>query len=319
MVNISAASRREEEVVGPTKTPSSRSSSSSSMSRRSLLLPPVATLFVWDFDWTIVNCNSDEYVPSHFMGTEMTESTLRAMMKVRGHTKWHECVSDLVNLCISEYGATMDDVHDAASDMPYLADVRGAMEDVHDDDTCGQAIISDGNDVFIGAFLSKNGMDSYFAHGVMTNMGRWDHDDRCDDASDDDRAIIGGERGGGGGGGGGRGGERGDATYDTRTGRRVFRVMHQSSVYGGHTNGHCPPNLCKTQVLLDILDRTATTTVGGGRPRIVYVGDGSNDACPALHVLNERDVLLARNGRRISDPNAKRGIQHDEEDGNDAL
>ena len=94
--------------------------------------------------------------------------------------------------------------------------------------------------------------------------------------------------------------------------------MHQSSVYGGHTNGHCPPNLCKTQVLLDILDRTATTTVGGGRPRIVYVGDGSNDACPALHVLNERDVLLARNGRRISDPNAKRGIQHDEEDGNDA-
>lgn len=25
-------------------------------------LPAAQTLFVWDFDWTIVNCNSDEYV-----------------------------------------------------------------------------------------------------------------------------------------------------------------------------------------------------------------------------------------------------------------
>ena len=48
------------------------------------------------------------------------------------------------------------------------------------------------------------------------------------------------------------------------------------------------------------------------RTRIVYVGDGSNDACPALHVLDEGDVLLARDGRKISSPNSKSGPQTDE-------
>ncbi len=51
----------------------------------------------------------------------------------------------------------------------------------------------------------------------------------------------------------------------------------------------------------------------------MYVGDGSNDACPALNVLDERDVLLARSGRRTRYPNSRSGGRPDEyEDGEDA-
>ena len=50
-----------------------------------------------------------------------------------------------------------------------------------------------------------------------------------------------------------------------------------------------------------------------GRPRIVYVGDGSNDACPALNVLGAQDVLLARVGRKRAAPNGRQGAETDEQ------
>mmetsp|Transcript_13534 Transcript_13534/g.29421 ORF Transcript_13534/g.29421 Transcript_13534/m.29421 type:complete len:309 (+) Transcript_13534:92-1018(+) len=241
-------------------------------SRRELAsesLPSVETLFVWDFDWTIVNCNSDEYVPSAFIGDAATDQRLRHMIETHGPEKWHECVSSLVNACMDESKCSKDDICEAAASMPYLVDVRGSLKDVADDMKCGQAIISDGNDDFIGAFVKKNEMGHYFSHGIETNVGN----------------------------------------YTTIETGQQFSVVYQSSKYGGHSCNKCPPNLCKSQVLLDILRRTETNK----RPRIVYVGDGSNDACPALHVLDEGDVLLARDGKRISNPNSKSGSQPDEE------
>ena len=50
------------------------------------------------------------------------------------------------------------------------------------------------------------------------------------------------------------------------------------------------------------------------RPRIVYVGDGHNDACPALCVMdNENDILLAREGKRKLNPNSLSGPQSDDD------
>ena len=49
----------------------------------------------------------------------------------------------------------------------------------------------------------------------------------------------------------------------------------------------------------------------------MYVGDGSNDACPALRVLDERDVLLARTGRRTREPNSRSGGRPDDDDDDD--
>lgn len=246
-------------------------------------LLPCETLFVWDFDWTIVNCNSDEYVPSAFLGDAATNQRLRHLIQTHGPSKWHECVSSLVNSCMDESKSkcSKEDICEAAASMPYLVDVRGSLKDIANDRKCGQAIISDGNNEFIGAFVKKNEMEDYFTHGIETNFGDWENVNNID----------------------------GDTNTSTESGQK-FSVVYQSSKYGGHSCNTCPPNLCKSQVLLDTLRRTKTQ-----RPRIVYVGDGSNDACPALHVLDEGDVLLARDGRRISNPNSKSGPQPDVENG----
>ena len=250
----------------------------------SSFLPSVDLLFVWDFDWTIVNCNSDEYIPAYFLGTDETERRLRAAISIHGPTKWHNCISDIVNKCLDECKFdTTGPILVAASRMPYLTHVRGALADIDDCKSLstGQAIISDGNNSFIGAFVKDVGIEVYFTHGIETNIGVWTRSkkDTADDAA--------------------------DAEYKT-----TFSVVHQSSKYGGHSCKTCPPNLCKSQVLLDILNRTSSGTTAA-RPRVVYVGDGSNDACPALNVLGPNDVLLARTGRRINNPNSKIGEQAD--------
>ncbi len=48
------------------------------------------------------------------------------------------------------------------SETPYLVDVRGSLADVNKVSACGHAIISDGNDSFIGAFLKENDMEQSF-------------------------------------------------------------------------------------------------------------------------------------------------------------
>ena len=63
---------------------------------------PISTLFVWDFDWTVINCNSDEYIPASFIGSDEMERRLRAMIKQHGPEKWHDCVASLINDCIFE-------------------------------------------------------------------------------------------------------------------------------------------------------------------------------------------------------------------------
>ena len=235
---------------------------------------PISTLFVWDFDWTVINCNSDEYIPASFIGSDEMERRLRAMIKQHGPEKWHDCVADLINDCMTESKATKQDVLNVAASMPYLVDIRGALEDIANNDKCGQAIISDGNDEFIKSFLKRNDMGSYFSRGIETNFGIWDNN------KDDDND-------------------------NTTMAKEIFSVVHQSTKYGGHSCAKCPPNLCKTQVLLDVLSRETQ------RPRVVYIGDGSNDVCPAINVLEEGDVLLARRGNKISNPNALSGEQQD--------
>ena len=71
--------------------------------------------------------------------------------------------------------------------------------------------------------------------------------------------------------------------------RLVVRPRYDAEVHGvGHNCPLCPSNLCKGREL-DAL------RCAGARHRVVYVGDGANDLCPAL-CLGAEDVVLARAG-----------------------
>ena len=158
--------------------------------------------------------------------------------------------------------------------MPYLTGVRAALDAVHSQQgQAGQLILSDGNTLFIQAFLDNNGLANHFNQGVVTNIGRW---------------------------------ETGEEDGNVR-----LCITHQSQKYGGHSCKTCPKNLCKTQALGKILEEDRFSN--GSRPKIVYVGDGGNDACPALHVLQKEDVLLARAGKRRKCANERKGEETDDE------
>ena len=118
-------------------------------------------------------------------------------------------------------------------------------------------------------------MSDYFTHGIETNSGTWENTN---------------------------GSEGTNATVK-------LNITYQSAKFGGHHCKNCPPNLCKSQSLLDILDRIEQGA--NSRPRIVYIGDGTNDACPALCVLEESDILLARCGKKRRDPNSLSGSTSD--------
>lgn len=291
-----------------------------------------ATLFVWDFDWTIVNCNSDEYIPAQFITDE--EELRRGFQEEwespQNNKDWHACVEAMIRRAMmimdhhgddqAAVGATPETLLlQAARQMPYLTSVKEALETIHNNQQHqhGQMILSDGNTLFIGAFLEEHGMVEYFTHGIVSNEGVWcydadvdvddnnDHDEVDGNTPDDDGCDAGSEK----------------SIPPPR-----LCVIHQSKSLGGHNCPRCPANLCKTQALEHTLNKWFVlgnineeeeeeegARTRRRRPRIVYVGDGANDACPVLNVLEEGDVMLARSGRRRMFANRRKGGETDEE------
>ncbi|CAL8302775.1 unnamed protein product [Merluccius merluccius] len=72
-----------------------------------------------------------------------------------------------------------------------------------------------------------------------------------------------------------------------KDGRLVLRPHHT------HDCPRCPENMCKQTLLREYVTRRARER--GGRPyeRVLYVGDGANDFCPAT-ALGPRDVAFPR-------------------------
>lgn len=278
------------------------SSSSYTSMRQNKKIPD--TLFVWDFDWTVVNCNSDEYIPGQFItdDEELRRGFQEEFESPKNNKDWHACVEAMIRRAIDDHGATPSSLLQAARQMPYLKNVKDTLDDIHHHhhhhhhrNHTGQMILSDGNTLFIGAFLQEHGMVEHFTHGVISNEGFWSNDTNTN------------TNGGG------------------ETPPRLC-VTHHSKPLGGHSCRRCPSNLCKTQALEKALKEilldfdgnaaAASKSLEGKkklRPRIVYVGDGANDACPVLNVLDEGDVMLARAGRKRSFANRRTGGETDEE------
>jgi hypothetical protein len=180
-------------------------------------------------------------------------------------------------------GATTEQILGAAQQMPYLSSVRESLDKIHRHSRVSQMILSDGNTLFIGAFLDGNGMKNHFDYGIVSNIGSWTVQDGQGDKQSPSLPRL--------------------------------SVVHQSQQYGGHNCPRCPSNLCKTQALQNTLEKLfpESSSSNGERPRLVYIGDGANDSCPAVNVLGEKDVLLARVGKKRKYANQRRGRETDQE------
>ena len=204
---------------------------------------PLKNLVVWDFDWSLVNENSDTYL------IERLDSSSRRIMKMVDQRESSMGWTELMDAAVGELhaeGRTPEALKEALATIPILDGAKAAVAAAAAVEApTQQRILSDANTVYIETILERRGFASGTFAAVVTNAG----------------------------------------AFDEATGRLHIRP-HQPA---GRSHGCklCPPNLCKGKVL----DAWLATEVAP--ERIIYVGDGGGDYCPATR-LRPEDVLLAR-------------------------
>lgn len=215
--------------------------------RAAALPPAMRTLCIWDFDWSMVEENSDTWVidqiGAHDIYTHLRESQ---------GLPWTRLMDATLSAAAAQLGATPADVRAAVRALPVDAGLADWL--------CGAAtarrgmemvIVSDANSVYIAEVLAHHGLTSCVAE-VHTNPAAWDE----------------------------------------RTGALRVAPLH-AAPHGCH---RCPANMCKGQVVRDVLARRRA--VGAAPDAVVYVGDGRGDFCPTVQLLEDdalgRAAVLAR-------------------------
>jgi len=233
---------------------------------------------VFDFDWSLVDENTDTLCFDKVLDrAAFEEGTVRVRALAR-ESGWTAAIDFMHGHVAEVNDISAEAVLRAVAATPMHDDVVAAVGELHAAGV-GMSILSDANSLFIGAVLAARGfsVDAGFRDAlesaglsslpaasatptftpIVTNV-----------------AWV-------------------QAAKDGTPGPPRVRIRPHDPAPTGCPR--CPVNLCKGRALLAML---LPATGGGGDgagPRIVYVGDGSGDACPSL-LLRPGDVVLARAG-----------------------
>ncbi|GET85923.1 hypothetical protein, conserved [Leishmania tarentolae] len=263
-------------------------------------------LVVFDFDHTIVDCNTDEVIPAALGRRDMQ---LR-MMGAKTRMQWTKMMDTI--LAPFHKDELRKEAHDSVTIDPKMPDVFQYLRDaqkrysiaVPGSASPGDAraaavqdnmpgflemnIASDSSLLFIDAALdarlpgvkecmSQIHSNPYYdltAPGVSQSAGL----DACYGADMPAGSLNVNDE------------VDRDATYNpgmTRKSRVCWYEPH------GHQCKCClaggKPNMCKSIIIERLLQTTSLID-----PTIIFVGDGANDYCPVLNVLRPRDYIFAR-------------------------
>ena len=215
-------------------------------------------LVVWDFDWSLVNENSDTFVLRE-LAPALTDEMKQLQAErpaIFGKGKWTALMDHLLTKLGEEHMVSRRQIEHCLEGIPVFVEVIQVVRELAGRG-CEQRILSDANSVFIDEVLRAACLRRHFS-AVATNFGEWepyareDHDDHATHNDD------------------------------------ILRVAPYQPRDRPHGCPRCPENLCKGAVL----DQWRAEL----RPRrVVYVGDGSGDFCPCLR-LRASDTVCARSG-----------------------
>ncbi|KAF9914954.1 hypothetical protein BX616_007224 [Lobosporangium transversale] len=229
-------------------------------------------LACFDFDWTLIETDSDRFV------MEGLSPTLRERLN-RPTMQW----TDLLNACLQEYheqGGTKQDVINAMKKAPMDSSMIEVCKLLHSHGWT-LVILSDSNAVYIDEILKHHEIRHLFS-AVITNPAHWDEQGRL----------------------------------------HIQRLIPVDAPPHSCPTGTCSVNICKGQELDRLMQSlgqltatdpiaqaasiTATSLVGEELEdnstrslRMLYVGDGRNDYCPALRMRNSHDLFFVRRGRTL--------------------
>lgn len=219
-------------------------------------------LVVFDFDNTIVDCNTDIVVPE-FLNRDKFR---RLLSEAKNEVQW----TKLVDMAVAAF--SREQLEDAVTksvtmdeDMPdvfrFLIQTRQQQEEEPYASASNTApapieiaVASDANILFIEKSIQHH---IPFARHAISSI----HSNSFQDVA------------------------------DNTEGRRCRVSWYETE---GHDctccNRKCP-NMCKSRILARLLHTTRLVD-----PTIIFVGDGANDFCPVLNLLRPRDYMLARRG-----------------------
>ncbi len=246
------------------------------------------TLVAFDFDHTIVDCNSDTYI-YNVLPDRMLPQRMRAMYM---DGQWTAFMNQ-VFIHVSEQSVTKEHMRSVMKEMPMTTGMkvvchaqRCRMEICTSPplnrsqelllhlrsrpDLYECIIVSDSNTFFIDWALEAHGLPDAFRR-VITNQASWESVPSTSDAPGGD---------------------------DSGRQRLCIRPYHT------HTCPRCSLNLCKREAIEELLMEPpaaegdverATDRQRRGYDRVLYIGDGGNDFCPAT-MLSAGDAVFARSG-----------------------
>ena len=196
------------------------------------------TLFVFDFDLTLVDDNTDTWIMSICPELQIHEN-LRSLRKQFG------CWTDLMDHVFSLISphTTQEGILEHMRQLRLYEQAMKAISAIRDSQNSEAIVISDANTIFIECILQECGVRDVIKQ-VFSNPAQFEPSGRLS----------------------------------------VKRYHSHNCVTCSHS-----PNLCKGSVLNDYLRANSSYE------KIVYVGDGRGDYCPAVS-LREQDVVVCREG-----------------------
>ncbi|XP_077217154.1 thiamine phosphate phosphatase-like protein [Tasmannia lanceolata] len=194
---------------------------------------------VFDFDKTIIDCDSDNWVVNELGATQLFNELLPTM-------PWNSLMDRMMKE-LHSMGKTIEEIAECLRRAPLHPQIIRSIKSAYALG-CDLRIVSDANFFFIETILKHHGLFDYFSE-INTNPTFVDEDGKL----------------------------------------RIFPFHDFNSSPHGCNLNSCSLNICKGVVI----ERIQASVSAERKKRIIYLGDGKGDFCPALK-LGEGDYVMPR-------------------------
>lgn len=126
-------------------------------------------LVVFDFDWSLVEANSDR-----FLLRSLCPALLQKLKARRGTMPWTELMNDLLDELMTQNSVSRERIERTLADIPVQERMIDALRLVADRQIC-VAVVSQANTVFIECMLAKHELLPLVAK-VVANPATWTTD-----------------------------------------------------------------------------------------------------------------------------------------------
>mmetsp|Transcript_6077 Transcript_6077/g.9177 ORF Transcript_6077/g.9177 Transcript_6077/m.9177 type:complete len:257 (+) Transcript_6077:242-1012(+) len=206
---------------------------------------------IFDFDWSLINENSDTWVVQTLAPDLYTELSELARNDESGFkNQWTKLMDHIVGRMMTERGVSIGSLNEALRNIPIFKEIVTAIKLVHMSGA-RLAILSDANMHYISVILDHLGIADCFSD-IVSNKAEIE-----------------------------------SPTQSTQT-LRIFPYQNATSP---HRCALCPSNLCKGGVLDSWRATVSENTGNSAAHRVVYIGDGRGDFCPSLRLATTDIVL----------------------------